>query len=407
MPWREMSPMEQRLEFIHEYESELFTMTELATQYGISRKTAYKWLARYQADGAPGLTDRSRRPRQHPNATDPALVEALVAVRQRHPHWGPTKLLAVARRRQPQATWPARATVAAMLKRQGLSAPRRRSPRLPHGQALPLTPATRPNEVWTTDFKGEFRTGDGLYCYPLTLRDGFSRLVLRCDGFLRRTTEATRRGFERAFRDYGLPDRIRSDNGGPFASPGLGRLSQLNVWWIRLGIIPERIAPGHPEQNGSHEQFHAVLAAETARPPAPNCAAQQQRFRRFCRVYNEQRPHEALADQPPASCYEPSRRALPARVPPVDYAGHMEVRLVSSNGCISWKHKALFVAEPLAGEHVAFEEVDDGVWTVYFATVALARYDERHHRLHPIASVSAGRSASSAGSAPDKEKNKA
>jgi putative transposase len=163
-----------------------------------------------------------------------------------------------------------------MLKRHGLIAPRRRSPHPPARPRPTLTPATRPNEVWTTDFKGEFRTGDGVYCYPLTLRDGFGRFVLRCDGFLGRTTEATRRRFERAFRDFGLPDRIRSDNGGPFASPGLGGLSQLSVWWIRLGIIPERIAPGHPEQNCSHEQFHAVLKADTARPSAPNCTAQQQ-----------------------------------------------------------------------------------------------------------------------------------
>jgi transposase InsO family protein len=393
--------MEQRLEFIREYETELFTMTEVAAEYGISRKTAYKWLERYQADGAPGLCDHSRRPQQSPTATDPELVEALLAVRRRHPRWGPKKLLAVARRRKPDVSWPARATVAALLKRHGLIAPRRRSQRPPHVSGTTLAPATRPNEVWTTDFKGEFLTGDGVYCYPLTLRDGFSRFVLRCDGFLGRTTEATRRRFERAFRDYGLPERIRSDNGGPFASPGLAGLSQLSVWWMRLGIIPERIAPGHPEQNGSHEQFHSVLKAETARPPAPNCTAQQQRFRRFCRMYNEERPHEALGDQPPASGYEPSRRLLPARVPPLEYPGHMEVRFVSSNGCISWKSEPLFVATPLAGEHVALEEVDDGLWTLHFAAVPLARYDERRRTLHPIARVSAGRSASCAGSAPD------
>lgn len=404
MPWRETSPMEQRLEFIREYETELFTMTELAAQYGISRKTAYKWLARYETDGASGLIDHSRRPGVNPNATDPELVEALLAVRRRHPRWGPKKLLAVARRGDADASWPARATVAALLKRHGLIVPRRRSPRPPAASSVTLTPATRPNEVWTTDFKGEFRTGDGVYCYPLTLRDGFSRFVLRCDGFLSRTTEATRRRFERAFRDYGLPDRIRSDNGGPFASPGLGGLSQLSVWWIRLGIIPERIAPGHPEQNGSHEQFHSVLKAETARPPAPNGTAQQQRFRRFCREYNEQRPHEALGDQPPATRYEPSRRSLPARLPPIEYPGHLEIRLVASNGDISWAGERLFVTTALAGEYIALEEIDDGLWTLHFATVPLARYDERRRRLHPIATVSVGRSASAAGSAPDKER---
>ena len=215
--------------------------------------------------------------------------------------------------------------------------PHRRRPPSAHTPAVALTPATRANELWTTDFKGEFRTGDGVYCDPLTVRDGFSRVVLRCDGLLGRTGEATQRRFARAFAEYGLPDRIRSDKGGPFASPGLGGLSALSVWWIRLGILPERIAPGHPEQNGSHEQCHRVLKAETA------------------------------------------------RLPPVDYPGHMDVRLVRSNGCVSWTSAPLFVATPLAGHYVAFEELDDGFWTLHFATVALARYDERHRSIHPIA----------------------
>ena len=401
MPWRETSPMEQRLEFIREAETELFTMTELTAQYGISRKTGYKWLERYAAGGVESLRDQSRRPHQSPHATDPELVERLLAVRRRHPHWGAKKLLAVAVRRDPCAAWPSRSAVCTWLKQRGLVRPSRRRAHAPHVPGGLLAPATRVNEVWTTDFKGEFRTGDGAYCYPLTLRDGFSRFVLRCDGLLGRRGDATHRRFARAFAEYGLPDRIRSDNGGPFASPGLGGLSALSVWWIRLGIIPERIALGHPEQNGSHEQFHRVLKAETARPPAPNCAAQQQRFRRFVREYNEERPHEALDNQPPAMCYAPSRRALPTRVPPVDYPGHMEVRLVSSTGCVSWKNAPLFVATPLAGEHVAFEEIDDGLWTLHFATIALARYDERHRSLHPILlAVKGGRSASCAGSAP-------
>ena len=374
MPWRETSPMEERLEFVREFATELFTMTELAAQYGISRKTAYKWLERYEHAGAAGLCDQSRRPHRRPQATDPDVVDVLLAHRRRHPRWGAKKLLAVAARQQPEATWPCRATVCRLLKQRGLVTPRRRRAPSPQAPASPLAPITALNEVWTTDFKGEFRTGDGVYCYPLTLRDGFSRFVLRCDAFLGRTTEATRRRFDRAFRDYGLPARIRSDNGGPFASPGLAGLSQLSVWWMRLGIIPERIAPGHPEQNGSHEQFHSVLKADTARPPAPNRTAQQQRFRRFCRVYNEERPHEALADRPPASCYSPSPRPLPTRLPPLDYPGHTEVRLVASNGCLSWHGAPLFVATALAGEYVAFEEIDDALWTVYFATVPLARY---------------------------------
>jgi hypothetical protein len=258
---------------------------------------------------------------------------------------------------------------------------------------------TQPNQVWTTDFKGEFRTGDGRYCYPLTLRDGFSRFVLRCDALAGRTTAATHHRFARAFAEYGLPERIRSDNGGPFASPGLGGLSQLSVWWLRLGIVPERIAPGHPEQNGSHEQFHRVLKAHTTRPPAATAAAQQRRFRAFCHEYNHERPHEALNDDTPASHYAASSRSLPTRMPALDYPGYLEVRLVASNGCISWGGTPLFLTTALASEYVAFEEVDDGWWTIRFADIALGRFDERHGCVHPIGPYKVGRSASCAGSA--------
>lgn len=407
MPWRETSPMEQRLEFVREYESDLFTMTELAAQYGITPKTGYKWLERYAAEGLLGLGDRSRRPHHSPQATAPELVEMILAVRRRHPRWGPKKLLAVARRRAPVAPWPARSTVAGLLHRRGLITPRRRAPRpATTGTAL-LTPATQPNEVWTTDFKGEFRTGDGAYCYPLTLRDGWSRFVLRCDALTGRTYAATRRRFERAFAEYGLPAHIRSDNGGPFASIGLGRLSRLSVWWLRLGIVPERIALGHPEQNGSHEQFHAVLKAETTRPPAATASAQQRRFARFCVEYNYERPHEALDDVVPASRYQASARALPRQLPPLEYPGHFEVRRVSSVGQVSWAGAPLFVSEALAGEEVAFEEVDDGLWTLHFATIALARYDGRHRRFRPLPiALNGGRSASCAGSAPDLKNGK-
>jgi len=201
---------------------------------------------------------------------------------------------------------------------------------------------------------------------------------------LNRTLAATQQRFARAFAEHGLPDRIRSDNGSPFASPGLARLSTLSVWWIRLGIVPERIAPGHPEQNGSHEQFHRVLKAETTRPPAPHCAAQQQRFRRFVREYNEERPHDALGSQPPATRYEASRRPFPRSLPPLEYPGHMEPRRVGTCGTISWAGAPLFIATALAGEYVALEEVDDGIWTLHFATMALARYDERQRVLRPI-----------------------
>jgi transposase InsO family protein len=400
MPWREMSPMEQRLEFVREYATELFTMTELAAQYGISRKTGYKWLERYDAEGADGLRDQSRRPHTCPHAIDPEIVDTLMALRHRHPRWGPKKLIVVAARREPTGEWPARSTVAALLKRRGLSEARRRRGARP-AVPPPVAPIAAANGTWTTDFKGAFRTGDGVYCHPFTLRDGFSRYVLRCDALAGYTHDATRRCFERAFAEYGLPQRIRSDNGAPFAGTVATGLSRLSVWWIRLGIIPERIVPGHPEQNGSHEQFHAVLKAATARPPAPTRQGQQRRFDRFRREYNQERPHEALDDRVPAMLYRPSPRQLPARLPPLEYPGHFEVRRVYSNGCVWWGSEVRFLSDALMDQDIGFEEIDDGLWTVWFGSLAIGRYDERQRSFHPISSQrSAGRSASCAGSAP-------
>ena len=394
MPWQEQSPMDLRMQFVTEWQTGCYTMSELCADYRISRKTGYKWVTRYELTGARGLHDQSRRPHETPRATASAIVDALTALRRRHPRWGAKKLLTVAARHDPTVPWPSRSTVCHLLAAHGLVVRRRRrAARAPIPSSL--APIAAANDVWTTDFKGEFRTGDGRYCYPLTLRDAFSRFVLRCDALLHRTHDATQRRFERAFADYGLPTRIRSDNGGPFASPGLAGVSRLSVWWMRLGIVPERIAPGHPEQNGSHEQFHSVLKAETARPPAAHAAAQQRRFARFCVEYNQDRPHEALALQAPASRYQASRRPLPARLPPLDYPAHLEIRRVASNGCISWRSEPLFIATALDGQDIALEEVDEGLWTIRFATVALGRYDERQRTIHQLATLTEGRSAAS------------
>ena len=384
MPWQERSPVALRIEFVHAFRAGVCSMTELCDQYGISRKTGYKWLDRFEADGRAGLHDRSRRPQHSPRATDPAIIDQLCAARRAHPTWSARKLLAVLRRREPEIAWPHRSTGCAWLKARGLVRAQRRPT---HGRA-PSAPLTKPehaNQVWTTDFKGEFRVGDGRYCYPLTLRDACSRYVLRCDALASKDSRGTRRCFERAFAEFGLPERIRSDNGGPFAAPGLTRLSHLSTWWIRLGIIPERIALGHPEQNGSHEQFHRVLKRETTRPPAPNLIAQQQRFRRFCAEYNDERPHEALHDHPPATAYRPSPRPLPRRLPPIEYPAHLEIRRVSSCGTVSWAARPLYLSTVLGGHDVAFEEIDDGIWHVIFAMIILARFDERTRHVTALA----------------------
>jgi putative transposase len=380
MPWQGVTPVDLRSEFIKQYQSELSTMTDLCDQYAISRKTGYKWVERFALDGRVGLGDRSRRPHHSPRATEAEVVALVLEARRRHPTWSARKLIAVLRPQHPDLRWPTRSTGCELLKRHGLVRARRRRDRV-RAPAAALGPISRPNDVWTTDFKGEFRTGDHRYCYPLTLRDGFSRYVLRCDALLTKASDTTRRRFERAFVDYGLPNRIRSDNGGPFAATGITRLSYLSVWWIRLGIVPERIALGHPEQNGSHEQFHRVLKAETTRPPAPNCAAQQQRFRRFCAEYNDLRPHEALNDQPPASCYTASPRPLPCRLPPLEYPGHLEIRRVSGAGSVSWQGQPLYLTEVLLGQDVGFEEVDDGIWLLYLGSIRLARFDERTRQI--------------------------
>lgn len=387
MPWREMVPMDQRIQFVSEYRTGLFSMTELVAQYGISRKTGYKWIEREATAGVAGLADHSRRPLRSPHATPPELVTAVITLRKRHPRWGATKLLAVLAGEEPAVTWPSRSTVCDVLARAGLveARPRRRRACSRGQRPRALAPMVQPNGTWTTDFKGQFRMGDGRYCYPFTLRDGCSRYVLRCDALADTTYEATRRRFVRAFAEFGLPDRIRSDNGGPFAGPGLGRLSRLSVWWMRLGIVPERIAPGHPEQNGSHEHFHSVLKAGTARPPGPNARAQQRRFDRFCVEYNQERPHEALGNEPPATHYTPSTRRLPARLTPLEYPGHMERRSVFGVGLVSLHGRTVFLSEALVGEIVGLEEVDDGLWTIYFGSVVIGRYDERRSRVLRIA----------------------
>jgi putative transposase len=380
------------MRFITEWESGAFTMTELCADYQISRKTGYKWIARHAVDGPRGLHDRSRRPHHHPHATDAEAVSVLVALRRKHPRWGATKLLTIAAEDDPTRVWPSRSTVCDLLKAHGLVEPGRRRRRAIERTASPWAAVTGANELWTTDFKGEFRTRDGVYCYPLTVRDAFSRFVLRCDALADRGAASTRRQFARAFAEYGLPDRIRSDNGHPFAGIGLAGLSTLSVWWLRLGIGLERIAPGHPEQNGSHEQFHAVLKAATARPPAANRVAQQRRFAGFCREYNGARPHAALANRRPGQCYTPSPRALPLRLPPVDYPAHLEIRRVGENGCLTWRGAPLFLTTALAGEDVAFEAVGDTLWTIRFAQVTLARFDDRRRVLHPMAPFKVGRS---------------
>jgi transposase InsO family protein len=374
--------MDERVQFISDYRRQLFTMTELCQRYGVSRKTGYELIHRYETDGIAGLAPRSSRPHHSPQATRAVVVEAIVAMRKQHPTWGGKKIVAVLHERHPRWTLPAVSTANDVLKRHDLVPPRRRRRPVGHPGYLPRR-ATAPNEIWTTDFKGQFRTCDARWCYPLTVVDAFSRYLVACRGMHAPTTADAIAVFRHAFRAYGMPAVIRSDNGEPFAAASLARLSRLSVWWIRLGIVPELIEPASPQQNGAHERMHRTLKAETACPPAADLSGQQRRFTRFRQIYNDERPHEALAQQPPTRRYTASPRPFPEQLVPLEYPGHYEIRRVGAAGTISWKARVVNLSTVLTHEHVGFEPIDDGIWDVHFGPVRLGRYDERRHRLEP------------------------
>ena len=380
MPWRATCPMDERTRFLAACLVGDEAMSVLCRRAGVSRKTGYKWLARYRAEGPPGLVERSHAPHRQPQALPRHLAEAIVALRGHHPHWGPRKLRAWLQQRRP-GPWPAASTIGVLLQRAGLTVPRRR-----RRWARPPAPCTRAagaNEVWAADFKGWFRTGDGQRCEPLTISDLYSRYLLRCPVVAAARVERVQPLFEATFREYGLPRVIRTDNGSPFAALTVAGLSRLAVWWIRLGIRPERIAPGHPEQNAEHERLHRTLKQETAQPPRPSLPAQQRAFDRFRRLYNEHRPHEALAQQPPATRYAPSPRPYPERLPTVDYPDTYVVRRAHPNGDIKWRGRRVRISQALAGEPVGLEEIADGRWRVWFGPVELGCLDARRpERLH-------------------------
>ena len=318
MPWREASPMDQRTQFIADHLRDALSITELCELYGVSRKTGYKWIDRYVRHGPGGLEEASRRPRRSPNQTSEEIVSAILDARRRHPRWGGKKLLALLHKRHPRWRLPGRSTACDILSRHGMVPRQRRRRRLGH-PGKPTSQVLAPNDVWSADYKGQFRTGDGRYCYPLTVADGFSRYLLGCQALTSTAGDEAKPIFTRLFHEYGLPRRIRSDNGVPFATTTLARLSKLSAWWVRLGILPELIEPGRPDQNGRHERMHRTLKAETTRPAAGSLAAQQRRFNIFREEFNQERPHEALDQETPATCYAPSPRPMPDRLPPLEY----------------------------------------------------------------------------------------
>jgi putative transposase len=378
MPWQTQSPMSQRLEFIrlvlHRPPGQ--SIREVCRATGITEKTGHKWLQRYAAGGPAAMADRSHAPLVPAHQLAPAVVEAVLALREEHPTWGGRKLRDVLRHERPDEAWPAASTITTLLHRAGLIIPRRRTRRERAAWAYGhLTKAAAPNDVWAADFKGEFRLQSGPYCYPLTLSDLYSRYVLAVDGLVRPASEEAQVRCERCFAQYGLPRVIRTDNGVPFGAPtALGGLSALSVWWIRLGIRPERITPGAPQENGEHERMHRTLKAEATIPASRTLEAQQRRFDQWRRTFNERRPHEALNGARPADRYAASPRPLPRRVPIIAYPANVELRRVRSTGQIHWRGYPLFLSAVLALEYVSLAETAADEWTIAFGPLTLGTF---------------------------------
>lgn len=382
MPWLETNPMDERVRFIVELDEGLYSVAELSERFGVSRQCGDKWRRRYLAEGFTGLAARSHAPHHSPHRIGAVVAKALLELRSKHPGWGPVTLLARLARLKPELQLPAPSTVGDLLVREGLVKPRRRRAKPATGGGGRAVQAERPNQTWTADYKGQFRTLDGKYCYPLTIQDAHTRFLLACDAKLSTKTDEARPCFERIFREHGLPEVMHTDNGPPFASPTPLRLTRLNVWWIKLGITPERNRLGSPQDNPRHERMHRDLSASRF-PPAKNQAAQQLKFDVVREEIDYVRPHHALGLMTPADLYVPSERPMPERIREPEYPAHYEVRRVRSRGTFRLHGRDTFISEVLPNETIALEEVADGIWSVFFYHVLLARFNERRGTLHP------------------------
>lgn len=372
--------MKERERLVRAHLSGKYTMTELAEAFGVSRKTAHKWLGRFSEFGPEGLQDRSHAAHRHPNAVPPEVAAAVYRAKQAHPTWGPLKL--GPEPGEPDEivqAWPAPSTRGLILARAGMTKTRRRKRRVAP-RSRPFHAAVYPNAVWCADFKGWFRTSDGQRCDPLTISDACSRMLLCCQAVSKPDYLHVRPIFETVFREYGLPQAIRTDNGSPFASTAVAGLSRLGVWWVKLGIDLERIQPGHPEQNGRHERMHHTLKQECCQPSAANLREQQQAFDAFLQTYNYRRPHQALDLTPPASVYRSSPRQYPDRLEDPEYPPHAHVRRIRSNGEMKWRGNRVFISEALTGEAVGLQETLTG-YDVYFGPVLLGHLDHKQERL--------------------------
>lgn len=364
MPWKETCAMDQKMQMIKYWKNKQVTITDLSLLHEVSRKTIYKWIKRYEAEGPMGLEERSRAPLRHPNATVTEMVDKIIAAKRRYKRWGSKKIVAWLKEQYRGELWPAASTVSGILKKEGLVRPRVKRHRTPP-YTDPFKEYDKPNAVWSADFKGQFRTKDGKICYPLTITDSYSRYLLLCKGLAKPTYKETRKCFERAFKEHGLPEAIRTDNGIPFASVGVCGLSKLSVWFIKLGIVPERIEPGHPEQNGRHERMHRALKETTANPPKCNMKKQQKAFDEFIYEYDFERPHEALGQKTPVTFYQKSTRIYLCKLPAALYNHNSLIRKVNRNGEIKWKRRNIYISKSLIGEHIALKQRNENHWDIW------------------------------------------
>ncbi len=379
--------MSERLAFIQACLDRREKIVEICDRFGISEKTGQKWLQRFRTLGEAGLADRSHAPLHGTHRLEPAVIDAIVALRKQHRLWGAAKLRDRLIQRAPEHHWPAASTIGELLQREGLIRPRRRRPRAHARLASDRTEASAANVVWTADFKGQFRLGTGASCYPLTILDLHSHFLLRCTALPSTAVASARLIFSRAFAQYGLPDVLRTDNGVPFAQPNaLGRLGALAFWWVRLGIRPEHIRPATPSENGAHERFHKTLKAEATHPGSRSFAAQQRRFDRFRAEYNTERPHASTPDhRPPGHGYTPSARPYPARLPALDYPTASVIRRVERGGAIKWRGHPIFLSMNLIGQEVGLTETDTDVMRIDYAALTLGEFDLHTHRFIPDA----------------------
>ena len=382
MPWRECQVMDERMRFVaRRLEGE--SMTALCEEFGISRKTGYKIFQRYRQVGVQGLSDRSRRPNRHANQLSVVVEKTIVGLKREYPSWGAPKIRERLKQRWPAISCPAISTVHAVLDRHGLVRRRRRRVRV-RATGTRLSHPLAPNRLWCADYKGEFLLTNQRYCYPLTITDFASRYVIACEALSTTKERYAFTVFERAFQEFGLPEGIRTDNGVPFASAhALYGLSKLGVWWLRLGIALERIAPGHPEQNGRHERFHLTLKNEATRPAGDNVLQQQARFDTFVHHYNHERPHQALDMATPASRYQASTRPYRG-VDELEYPTHDWTAVVTHCGRICYQGRKINVSQVFAGQKVGVRQADDHIWLVSFMDYDLGYFDDEVGRLEPI-----------------------